>query len=96
MAHWYVVALAFNCFKHLLTIVAVIAAFWQPISYIINPPSMPPREDLLIRDPKTGVARAKDEYKKGGWGQSEVWYEVWYAVGLIFTFFIFIAAFAWI
>ncbi|KIY02355.1 uncharacterized protein Z520_02493 [Fonsecaea multimorphosa CBS 102226] len=37
---------------------------WAPISYAIFPPSMPDREDLLNRDPVTGVAYPKEEAKK--------------------------------
>lgn len=34
-----------------------------PILYLINPPTTPDREDLLERDPKTGVAHPKAEYR---------------------------------
>jgi hypothetical protein len=35
-----------------------------PIKYAVWPPDMPDREELLIRDPKTGIARPKEEWKR--------------------------------
>ncbi|RVX65886.1 hypothetical protein B0A52_10250 [Exophiala mesophila] len=37
---------------------------WVPINYALFPPSMPDRQDLLDRDPVTGVAYPKEESKK--------------------------------
>jgi hypothetical protein len=37
---------------------------WVPINYALFPPSCPDRQDLLDRDPDTGVAYPKEEAKK--------------------------------
>ena len=48
-----------------------IAGCWVPIKYAIWPPTMPQREELLVRDEKTGTVRQKEEWKRqrfGIWG----------------------------
>jgi len=37
---------------------------WVPINYALFPPNCPDRQDLLDRDPVTGVAYPKEESKK--------------------------------
>lgn len=37
---------------------------WVPINYALFPPSMPDRQDLLDRDPDTGVAYPTEEAKR--------------------------------
>jgi hypothetical protein len=76
--------------------ITVVSAFWVPITYAIEPPSMPPREEMLVRDLKTGVARPKEECKRVGWGRREYLFEGAYALSTAFTIFVFVVAFWWI
>ena len=80
--------------EHLPKIVA--SAFWVPITYAIDPPDMPPREDLLQIDPKTGVKRPTEKAKKIGWGHRDARGEVEYTLTTAFTALVFAAAFFWI
>jgi hypothetical protein len=47
----------------LLWVLSVISC-WTPMHYALFPPNMPPREDLLVRDDKTGVAHPTLDAKK--------------------------------
>jgi hypothetical protein len=42
---------------------------WLPINYALFPPDCPDRQELLVRDPDTGVAYPSEEAKvtKNGW-----------------------------
>ncbi|PQE07448.1 glycosyltransferase family 2 protein [Rutstroemia sp. NJR-2017a BBW] len=51
------------CWPPMLWMMCLTACF-EPIRYAIWPPNMPEREELLDRDPKTGIARPKEEWKK--------------------------------
>lgn len=55
-------------FPPMLWLICVIA-FTVPIRYAIWPPSMPDREELLDRDPKTGIAHPKAHWKQQRWGK---------------------------
>ncbi|KAF2085970.1 glycosyltransferase family 2 protein [Saccharata proteae CBS 121410] len=70
-----------------------LSAFFEPIRYAIWPPSMPDREELLDRDPKTGVAHPKAMYKKQRWGARTFWREGQYSLLTAFTALIFAASF---
>lgn len=74
--------------------IIVVSAFWIPISYAINPPSMPDREALLNRDPKTGIAHPTEQSKKIAFlgPQMAVW-EIEYGLSTLFTAAVFGAAF---
>ncbi|OCK94671.1 glycosyltransferase family 2 protein [Cenococcum geophilum 1.58] len=74
--------------------IIVVSAFWIPISYAINPPSMPDREALLNRDPKTGVAHPTEQSKKIAFlgPQMAIW-EIEYGLSTLFTAAVFGAAF---
>lgn len=68
---------------------------WVPISYAIAPPSMPDREGLLDRDPKTGVAYPSKWAKstKTSWvtWSHEAFYTfltIYTTLAFIFSFFI--------
>jgi hypothetical protein len=76
--------------------ILVVSAFWVPITYAINPPSVPPREELLDRDPKTRVARPKESAKKVAFGAKRTVFELEYTIMTLFTIFIFVAAFVWL
>jgi len=73
--------------------ILVVTAFWVPITYAIDPPTVPPREDLLIRDPKTKVARPREECKSVRFGKQRTLFELEYTVSTLFTGFIFAWAF---
>ena len=76
-----------------LSWIIVVSAFWIPITYAFDPPDVPDRESLLIRDPKTGVAHPKPESKKTTWMPQTAWFEVEYTVSTLFTALVFGAAF---
>jgi hypothetical protein len=76
--------------------ILVVSAFWVPITYAIDPPSVPPRDELLDRDPKTGVAHPKEHAKIIHWGRQHIKFELEYTIMCVFTAFVFAAAFFWI
>ena len=57
----------------------------QPITYALFPPSMPKREDLLDRDPKTGVAHPTESAKtqKNSW--TTTLHEIQYTLLTLYT-----------
>lgn len=73
--------------------IIVCSAFWIPITYAIEPPNMPPREDLLEIDPKTGVKRPTEKAKAIGWGFRDATGELEYTLTSAFTALVFVAAF---
>jgi len=64
-----------------------------PIRYAIWPPTMPPREELLDRDPKTGLARPKEIWKKTRYSKLAFWHEFQYSFATTFTAMVFVGAF---
>lgn len=76
-----------------LTFVYICNALWTPIAYAIDPPSMPPREQLLVRDPKTGVAHPNERSKRIAFAGDDAWYELEYTLTTAFTAFIFVLSF---
>jgi len=73
--------------------VIVISAFWIPITYACDPPTMPDRESLLVRDPKTGIAHPTKASKKTAFNPQTALFELEYCITTAFTAFIFVAAF---
>lgn len=73
--------------------IIVCSAFWIPMAYAIDPPNMPPREDLLEIDPKTGVKRPTEKAKAIGWGFRDATGELENTFTTAFTALIFVAAF---
>ncbi|KAE8354325.1 nucleotide-diphospho-sugar transferase [Aspergillus coremiiformis] len=71
----------------------ICSSMWTPIAYAIDPPAMPDREDLLTRDPKTGVAHPTAESKKIAFGGQLVWFEVEYSAATIATVLVFAYSF---
>lgn len=76
-----------------LTFLFICSAMWTPIAYAIDPPSMPDREQLLERDPKTGVAHPTKEAKKIAFGIQSAWYELEYTTTTVYTVLIFVMSF---
>jgi hypothetical protein len=73
--------------------VIIIGAFWIPVTYAIDPPSMPSRDQLLEVDPKTGVRRPTEIAKRIGWGYRDAKFEAGYDFTTLFTTGVFVAAF---
>jgi hypothetical protein len=76
-----------------LTFLFICTSLWTPVAYAIDPPAMPDREDLLKRDPKTGVAHPVRESKKIAFGGQAAWFELEYTVGTVFTTLVFAYSF---
>lgn len=87
------VCLLTHAFWPPLTFIIVCSSFWIPINYALDPPSMPDRESLLDRDPKTGVAHPKKESKKVAFSGQATWFEFEYSFTTLFTTLVFIASF---
>ena len=70
-----------------------VVSCWQPINYALFPPNVPHREDLLERDPKTGVAHPTESAKsqKNGWAATFL--EVQYSLITLYTTAIFVMSF---
>ncbi|KAJ9641163.1 uncharacterized protein PV06_01021 [Exophiala oligosperma] len=73
--------------------VLVVSSFWIPFTYAVDPPSMPDRESLLIRDPKTGVAHPTKESKTIAFRGQTMWFEFEYTFTTVFTAVVFAATF---
>ncbi|RDW85324.1 hypothetical protein BP6252_02914 [Coleophoma cylindrospora] len=76
-----------------LTFLFICSSLWTPVSYAIDPPTMPDREELLERDTKTGVAHPTAESKNIGFGGQAAWFELLYTSATIYTILIFIYSF---
>ena len=73
--------------------VLVVSSFWIPFTYAVDPPSMPDRESLLVRDPKTGVAHPTKESKTVAFRGQTMWFEFEYTFTTVFTSVVFAATF---
>ncbi|CAG8022082.1 unnamed protein product [Penicillium olsonii] len=76
-----------------LTFLFICSSLWTPVSYAIHPPSMPDREELLTRDPKTGVAHPTAKSKKIAFGGQAAWFELQYMVATVATVLVFVYSF---
>merc|ERR1712000_11804 len=70
-----------------------LTAFATPLFYMVFPPTVPDREDLLDRDPKTGVARPKPYWKKRRWGKWTFWHETQWTVCTLYSAVLFVGTF---
>ncbi|KAH7192607.1 nucleotide-diphospho-sugar transferase [Fusarium flagelliforme] len=86
-------ALLTHAFWPPLTFLFICSSLWTPISYAIDPPAMPDREDLLNRDSKTQVAHPTPQSKKIAFGGQAAWFEAEYTVTTIYTCLVFVASF---
>lgn len=73
--------------------IIVISAFWIPITYACDPPSMPDREELLERDPKTGVAHPNISSKQIAFEGQTALFEFEYTFTTLYTALVFVATF---
>ncbi|KAL2694772.1 hypothetical protein Neosp_001359 [[Neocosmospora] mangrovei] len=87
------VGLLTHAFWPPLTFLFICSSLWTPISYAIDPPAMPDREDLLNRDPKTQVAHPTKASKKIAFGGQAAWFELEYTVTTAYTCLVFVASF---
>lgn len=64
-----------------------------PLRYAIWPPSIPDREELLQRDPKTSIAHPKPEWKNQRWSVTSHFQEVMYTLAAMYTVTLFVGTF---
>lgn len=76
-----------------VTFLFICSSLWTPVSYAIDPPVMPDREQLLDRDPKTGIAHPTTQSKKIAFGGQAAWFELQYTATTLYTALIFAASF---
>lgn len=88
-----VICLITHAFWPPMTFLFLCTSLWTPVSYAIDPPSMPEREELLTRDPKTGVAHPTKKSKKIAFGGQAAWFELEYTVATVATILIFVYSF---
>ncbi|KIW71350.1 hypothetical protein PV04_03531 [Phialophora macrospora] len=87
------IGLVTHAFWPPLAWIIVCSSFWIPITYAVDPPNCPDREDLLDRDPKSGVCHPKAEAKKIAFAPQTAWFELEYTITTAFTAAVFVAAF---
>ncbi|KAF2091600.1 glycosyltransferase family 2 protein [Saccharata proteae CBS 121410] len=92
-AHDVLVYLLTHAFFPPMIWIVSLTAFSIPIKYAIWPPTMPDREELLDRNPKTGIAYPKPERKVQRWKKTTFWHETQYSFVTIFSTFCFIGTF---
>lgn len=88
-----ITALVTHAFWPPLTFLFLCSSLWTPVAYAIFPPSVPDREELLVRDPKTGVAHPTKKSKKVAFGGQAAWFEFEYTFSTAYTCLIFVASF---
>lgn len=76
-----------------VTFIFLCSSLWTPIAYAIDPPTMPDREELLVRDSKTEVAHPTRKAKKIAFGGQAAWFETEYTLTTLFTCAVFVASF---
>ncbi|OGM50352.1 hypothetical protein ABOM_001133 [Aspergillus bombycis] len=65
-------------------------SMWTPITYAIDPPIMPDREESPVRDQKTSVAHPTEESKRIAFGGQAVWFEFEYSAAITVVLVVFI------
>ena len=91
-----IIGLLTHAFWPPLAWVIVVSSFWIPVQYACDPPDMPDREELLNRDPKTGIAHPTKEAKKIGYRPQSFWFEIEYTLTTAYTCLAFAASFFYI
>ncbi|KAG6038736.1 hypothetical protein E4U41_003787 [Claviceps citrina] len=76
-----------------VTFIFICSSLWTPIGYAIDPPQMPEREQLLLRDPKTMVAHPNPKSKKIAFGGQAAWFELELTLTTAYTCLVFAATF---
>jgi len=88
-----IICLVTHAFWPPLTFIIVCSSFWIPMTYAIDPPTVKDREELLDRDPKTGIAHPKKESKKIAFTGQSSWFEFEYTFTTLYTTLILVASF---
>ncbi|KKY21460.1 putative glycosyl [Phaeomoniella chlamydospora] len=89
-----IICLLTHAFWPPLTWIITVSAFWIPITYACDPPTMSTdRETYLNRDPKTGVAHPTPKSKKIGFKTETAYFEFEYTATTAFTTLVFVASF---
>lgn len=70
-----------------------ILSCWIPISYALFPPDCPDRQELLVRDPDTGVAYPSEEAKKTKITWASYAWEAQYSLVTLYGVVVFILSF---
>lgn len=91
--HDILMCLVTHAFWPPMTFLFLCTSLWTPVSYAIFPPSVPDREDLLVRDPATGVAHPTEKSKTIAFGGQAAWFEIEYTLSTLYTCLIFAASF---
>lgn len=68
-------------------------SMWTPVAYAINPPTVPDREELLNRDPDSGIAHPREVSKKTAFGAQAFIFEAEYTITTLYTTLCFAATF---
>ncbi|KAF2459008.1 glycosyl transferase [Lineolata rhizophorae] len=76
--------------------IVVVSAFWIPVAYAVDPPAMPAREALLVRDGKTAVARPTPASKTTAFRPQTALFELEYFVSTALTALVFAASLFWL
>lgn len=92
-ASWTLLYLLTHAFWPPVLWVICLTAFLTPLIYMVFPPDMPDREELLVRDPKSGVARPKEYWKQQRWRRWSFWHETQWTLCTLYTTVIFIGTF---
>ncbi|KAF7552211.1 hypothetical protein G7Z17_g4478 [Cylindrodendrum hubeiense] len=87
------ISLLTHAFWPPLTFLFLCSSLWTPVSYAIDPPTMPDREELLERDPKTRVAHPTRSSKKIAFGGQAAYFEIEYTFTTLYTILIFVCSF---
>jgi len=89
----YVLYILTHCgWPPILWLVCVVSC-WAPIQYAICPPTVPDREDLLVREPETGVAYPSEEARKVKQTSWHLLHEFQYSLICIYTTVVFVYSF---
>ncbi|KAH8893004.1 glycosyltransferase family 2 protein [Thozetella sp. PMI_491] len=76
-----------------LTILFVCSSMWTPVSYAIDPPTVPDREDLLERDKETIVAHPTAISKQTAFSSRQACLELEYGLTTLYTALVFVVSF---
>lgn len=87
------IALMTHAFFPPCTVFMLCSSLWVPIGYAIDPPTMPDRESLLVRDSKTEVAHPTRKAKKIAFGGQAAWFEFEYTLTTLYTCAVFAGTF---
>ncbi|CAK7207284.1 hypothetical protein SEUCBS139899_010094 [Sporothrix eucalyptigena] len=91
--HDILMCLVTHAFWPPMTFLFLCTSLWTPVSYAIFPPNVPDREQLLVRDPATGVAHPTETSKTIAFGGQAAWFEFEYTLSTLYTCLVFVASF---